>query len=245
MKPKVKICGVTNAEDGALALSLGADELGFVLAPSPRRIEPEALKALLDALRGEGRLPSFRAIGVFVNERTDAMRDIIAYCGLDAAQVHGDETPADCGAFGFPWYRALRIGSVADAGRLVHSGWGCPRILVDASPQSAIVAKQKAQPSAQTEVAYGGTGKSVGTWAALAARDLARDCGKEFFVAGGIGPRSVASAIWSLSPDGIDASSGIEERPGRKSREKLEALFAKIAEARNEREKEGAANAAR
>lgn len=245
MRPKVKICGITNAEDGALALSMGADELGFVIAPSPRRIGPEAVKAVLDALRGEGRLPSFRAIGVFVNEEAGAMRDIISYCGLDAAQVHGDETPAECSAFGFPWYRALRIGSVADAGRLVHAGWDCPRILADASPRSADAAPRKASPSAGDPMPYGGTGRSVGTWAALAARDLARSAGKEFFVAGGIGPRSVASVVWSLAPDGIDASSGVEERPGRKSRGKLEALFAELEKARGEREKEGAAHAAR
>ena len=53
MKIKVKICGITSVEDGALALALGADELGFVLAPSPRRMEPEALKFLLEGLRGD------------------------------------------------------------------------------------------------------------------------------------------------------------------------------------------------
>jgi phosphoribosylanthranilate isomerase len=230
MKLKVKICGITNARDGELALRCGADELGFVLAPSPRRIEPEALKALLEALRGEGRLPAFRAIGVFVNEETGAMRDILAHCGLDAAQVHGDESPGDCAAFDFPWYRALRIGSVADSGRLVGAGWDCPRILIDSSPQGA---------------AYGGTGKSVGTWAAIAAGALARKAGKEFFVAGGIGPGSVASAIHSLSPDGVDSSSGVEERPGKKSPEKLEALFREIARAGEAEETEGAEHAAR
>jgi len=232
MKIKVKICGITSVEDGALALALGADELGFVLAPSPRRMEPEALKFLLEGLRGDGSLPPFRAIGVFVNAGSGAMRDIIAFSGLDAAQVHGDESPSDCSAFDFPWYRALRIGSVADANRRVRSGWDCPRILVDSAPQSAIAA-------------YGGTGKSVGTWAALAARALAREAGKEFFVAGGIGPRSVASVVYSLSPDGIDVSSGVEERPGKKSREKLEALFRELARAREAREKEGTENAAR
>ena len=80
-----------------LALELGADELGFVLAPSPRRVEPEAV-------RGHARPSSearsdpagFRAVGVFVNEAPDAMRDIIAFAGLDVAQVHGDEAPSAC-----------------------------------------------------------------------------------------------------------------------------------------------------
>jgi phosphoribosylanthranilate isomerase len=212
MSLKVKICGITNAEDGKLALSLGADELGFVLAPSPRRVEPAVVKSILEAHRGDGRLPAFRAIGVFVNEEADTMRDILSFAGLDAAQIHGDETPEACAAFGFPWYRALRIASVADAHRLVPAGWDCSRLLVDSS----------------SRFFYGGTGSTVGIWAALAAHKLLRGLDKEFFMAGGLGPRNVASVIYSLSPDGIDISSGVEERPGKKSPDKLEALFSEI-----------------
>jgi phosphoribosylanthranilate isomerase len=212
MSLKVKICGITNAEDGLLALSLGADELGFVLAPSPRRVEPEALKSVLEALRGDGRARAFRAIGVFVNEEAGAMRDIVSYAGLDAAQVHGDETPTACAGFDFPWYRALRVGGVVDALRKASARWDCPRLLVDASSRSA----------------YGGTGSSVGALAALAARALTKGRGKEFFVAGGIRPENVARLVRALSPDGIDVSSGVEERPGRKSRTRLEALFGEI-----------------
>ena len=229
MRIKVKICGITNAEDGALSLAHGADELGFVFAPSPRRVAPEAVRAILEGLRGYGDLPGFRAVGVFVNEKAAAMRDIVSYCGLDAAQIHGDETASACAAFDFPWYRAFRIGSVADANRLVRSGWHCPRVLIDAAASGC----------------YGGTGKSVGTWAALAARAIARSSGQEFFVAGGIGPRSAASAICSLSPDGLDVSSGVEERPGKKSPEKLEALFEEIRRTAEAVEKEGAGHAAR
>jgi phosphoribosylanthranilate isomerase len=211
MSIKVKICGLTNLEDARLALACGADELGFVLAPSPRRVEPEAVRAIVEALKGEGRFVGFRAIGVFVNEEPDAMRGILSYASLDAAQVHGDETPETCSAFDFPWYRALRIASVAEALELAGAGWRCPRILVDASGS-----------------AYGGTGSSIGTWAALAARAVARDSGREYFVAGGVRPRNAASFVYSLSPDGIDVSSGVEEAPGRKSPEKLEALFRAI-----------------
>jgi phosphoribosylanthranilate isomerase len=227
VKLKVKICGITNAEDGLIALTQGADELGFVLAPSPRRVEPEVVKSILETLRSEGGAPGFRAIGIFVNEEERAMRDILSFVGLDAAQIHGDETSSACAAFGFPWYRALRIGSAADAHSLINAGWGCPRLLIDASSRSS----------------YGGTGSSIGTWAALAARKLARGLEKEFFVAGGIRPESVARVIRSLSPDGIDVSSGVEERPGKKSREKLKALFAEVG--RTMARTEGADNAAR
>lgn len=216
MNIKVKICGITNLEDADLALSLGADELGFVLAPSPRRVEPEAASAIVSALREKRRTPAFRAIGVFVNEKPNAMRDIISFAGLDAAQIHGDESPGTCAAFDFAWYRALRIDSANDALALASQGWDCPRLLVDAA----------------TRGSYGGTGNSVGTWAAIAAGAIARDRGKEYFVAGGISPRNVASFIHSIGPDGLDVSSGVEEVPGKKSREKLEALFRAIGQAK-------------
>jgi phosphoribosylanthranilate isomerase len=229
MKMKVKICGITNVEDARLALSLGAQELGFVLAPSPRRVEPDAVRAILEILKGEGQLPSFRAIGVFVNEDAGGMRDIVGFAGLDAAQIHGDELPSACAGFGFPWYRALRIASVADAQRLAPAGWACPRILVDAASQGS----------------YGGTGGTIGTWAALAAGAIVRERGKEYFVAGGVRPRNVASFIHSLKPDGLDVSSGVEEAPGKKSRDKLEALFREIHRAEEARSAEEAINAAR
>lgn len=212
MKTKVKICGITRLEDARAALELGADELGFILAPSSRRVEPEAVKAILETLKGESGPGSFRAIGVFVNERADAMRDIVAFAGLDFAQIHGDESPEDCNGFDFPWYRALRIGAVDDAHALVGSSWACPRLLVDAAVRGS----------------YGGTGSSIGIWAALAAGVLAREAGKEYYVAGGIKPRNAASFIHSLSPDGLDVSSGVEDAPGKKSRAKLEALFREI-----------------
>ena len=208
----MKICGITNAKDGELALSLGASELGFVLAPSPRRVEPEALRPIIESLRGSAKLPAFKAVGVFVNEKASAMRDIIDFAGLDLAQIHGDESPADCASFDFPWYKALRIGSVADAERLAGEDWSCRRILVDSLSRSG----------------YGGTGQSIDSRATLAARSLAQEKGKEFFVAGGINSGNVARFYYSFTPDGIDISSGVEESPGRKSKEKMEAFFAEL-----------------
>jgi phosphoribosylanthranilate isomerase len=179
---------------------------------------------MIAALKGNGRMPAFRAVGVFVNEGRGAMRDIVSFAGLDAAQIHGDENPSDCASFDFPWYRALRIASVADAQSLVAAGWDCPRILVDA----------RVQADAGTSGSYGGTGSSIGTWAAIAAGSLARELGKEYFVAGGIKARNVASFVHSLGPDGLDVSSGVEEAPGkalfRAKREAAESVAARETE---------------
>jgi phosphoribosylanthranilate isomerase len=235
MRIKVKICGITRLEDAKLALALGADEIGFILAPSPRRVEPETVRTILEALKGDGGLhssrptPSFGSVGVFVNETSDAMRDIMIFAGLDAAQIHGDETPETCAGFDFPWFRALRINGVDEANRLVGAQWRCPRLLVDSAARGM----------------GGGTGDTIGTWAALAAGALARGAGKGYFVAGGVRPRNVANFIHSLSPDGLDVSSGVEEAPGRKSAGKLEDLFREIGLAEAARGSEEVTHAAR
>ncbi|MDA8411798.1 MAG: hypothetical protein M0001_15605 [Treponema sp.] len=217
---KVKICGLTRFEDAWLALELGADELGFILAPSPRRIDPAALRELLSALRAQQSAAArpFRAVGVFVNESPDAMREIMAITTIDVAQVHGDETPEACSAFDFPWYRVVRPTSPDEAGLLCAAGWNCQRILAEASVRGA----------------YGGTGKGLAPELALAARASTRAAGKEFFLAGGLGPSNVADAILLVSPDGVDLSSGVEEAPGIKSAALLEALFAEVRRADRE-----------
>ncbi len=215
---KVKICGLTNYGDARAALELGADILGFVLAPSPRRIAPAEAARILARLRAEGLLAGREAVGVFVNEEPKAMAAAMAETGLDFAQIHGDESPADCAALGFPWYRALRIAAADEAARAVKAGWNCRRILVDALSPSG----------------YGGTGARIDEDAAIAARVAAKSAGKAFFLAGGITPHNVFDVVRSVSPDGIDLSSGVEEGPGKKSRDKLEVLFAEIRRAEKE-----------
>ncbi|MEI6386430.1 MAG: phosphoribosylanthranilate isomerase [Spirochaetota bacterium] len=217
----MKICGLTRLGDAQLALGLGADELGFVLAPSPRRVTPGLVKSILDALRDAGK--PFRAIGVFVNEAPSAMRDILAFTGLDAAQIHGDEEPATCAAFDFAWYRALRPGSAGAAAGTATSlmaSWTCPRILADAAVKGS----------------YGGTGTTLALPLALEARDATRAAGKQFFLAGGLGPANIAGVLAALQPggiEGIDASSGLEEAPGIKSPELLKAYFAEISKSQS------------
>jgi phosphoribosylanthranilate isomerase len=215
---KVKICGLTNYEDARLALELGADLIGFVLAASPRRVSPAGAGAIVARLRKEGRLEGRGTVGVFVNEDPAVMARAMEEAGLDAAQVHGDEGPADCAALGFPWYRALRIGSAEEARRKLAAPWPCARLLADARSASA----------------YGGTGEPIGLEASLAARDAARGQGKEFFLAGGIASHNVSGILRTIAPDGIDLSSGVEESPGRKSRERLERLFEELGRAAEE-----------
>lgn len=83
---RIKICGITNLEDALLAADLGADALGFIFAPSPRRIIPERAREIIS------RLPPFiNKVGVFKNEKISAVREIMQECMLDFVQFHGEE----------------------------------------------------------------------------------------------------------------------------------------------------------
>jgi phosphoribosylanthranilate isomerase len=98
----VKICGITNAEDANAAVEGGATALGFnFYKGSPRYIEPERAGEI--QTRG-----GVRRVGVFVNERPARIAEIAQVAGLDVAQLHGDETPADYPA-GVAIWKAARV----------------------------------------------------------------------------------------------------------------------------------------
>jgi phosphoribosylanthranilate isomerase len=99
----VKICGITNREDALAALEGGAAALGFNFYPgSPRYIAPEAAAAIAEGL------PIWKA-GIFVDEAPASIARTAAAVGLDIAQLHGRETPADYPA-GLRVWKAARIG---------------------------------------------------------------------------------------------------------------------------------------
>src|SRR5512139_4234867 len=89
---RVKICGLTNRDDALRAAACGADALGFVFYPgSPRWVSPEVVAPICADLP-----PFVTRVGLFVNEEPTRIRAVIAACGLDAVQLHGDEPPDDC-----------------------------------------------------------------------------------------------------------------------------------------------------
>ena len=88
----VKICGNTNLEDAKLAVDLGANALGFIFAPSPRRITP------IDASRIISQIdPNVETIGVFVNQPPSVVLASARRAGLSGVQLHGDEDPSSVG----------------------------------------------------------------------------------------------------------------------------------------------------
>ncbi|MFC1676492.1 phosphoribosylanthranilate isomerase [Planctomycetota bacterium] len=198
---KVKICGITNYEDAAAAIDMGADILGFnFYQQSPRYISPEKAAHIINML------PAFIDIAaVFVNAAIAQIQETISVCHLDWVQLHGEEDPQFCQSLRSLNVKTMKAIRVRDQNDIEGAeNFYTDAILLDAfSPQK-----------------YGGTGLTF-DW------NIIGHIGKRIFLAGGINPDNAAKAI-ELGVYGIDICSGIESSPGKKDHEKMKKLFENI-----------------
>jgi phosphoribosylanthranilate isomerase len=189
----LKICGITRFEDARHAIEHGATALGFVFWPrSPRYIEPARAADIIAGLPS-----SVTAVGVFVNESTDDLRTMAGVAGVRVVQLHGDEPPAYGTAVGLPIFRSMTLD---DAIAAIDSWPAETMLLLDAADRER----------------RGGTGQRV-DWRRAA--EIARL--RRVVLAGGLTPDNVAAAIASVSPCGVDVSSGVEAAPGIKDGNKV------------------------
>lgn len=198
---KIKICGLTNAQDALDAVELGADYLGFNFYPdSPRYLPPEDAKKLFEEIPSN--IPK---VGVFVNKDLQKVIDLAVELELDYLQFHGDERPEELNSLGRPWWKAFRLRSEADV--LEIPKFDCETILVDA----------------YSDKAYGGTGM-IAHWDLV---HKAKGYGKKIFLAGGLTPDNIQMAVATVKPFGVDVASGLEIKPGVKDRQKMEEFIRK------------------
>jgi phosphoribosylanthranilate isomerase len=180
----VKICGITNEDDALLAVALGADAVGFVIAPSVRQI---AVQKIYDITR---RLPSeILTVGVFRDELPQRVIELTQSAGLKAAQLHGHETPEDVQVVSQHIRTVIKAVSAGSSDAANAHGFGTRMILIDApAPGSGQVFDWKL------------AGEMPG--------------GLDIILAGGLTPENVASGIEQVAPWGVDVSSGVEASPG-------------------------------
>jgi len=207
VRTRVKICGITRAQDAGLAAAAGADAIGFVFWPrSPRAVTPAQAAAIWTA----GAL--IARVGVFVNESPATIGEIVREARLTAVQLHGDEQIEEYLSCGAPLIKAVSLSDAAS----VSAAAALPTnvtIMVDASDH----------------VRRGGTGQ-LANWAHAA--ELARM--RPIILAGGLNPANVPDAIREVRPWAIDVSSGVEISPGIKNAASLTALFGAIGTAMQE-----------
>ena len=199
MSVKVKICGITNADDAQAAVAAGADLLGFVFhEQSPRHVTVEQAAEIARTVP-----PFVLRVGLFVNAPTELVMEAMMRCGLQLLQFHGDETPEYCLQFGAMSMKAFPMTDAESLRALTDYP-------TDAWLLDAFVPGQR-----------GGTGHSF-NW------DLAVEAvkfGKPVFLAGGLTPENVADAVRKVQPCGVDVSSGVESAPGKKDHAKLRAFI--------------------
>ena len=189
---KVKICGITNLGDALCAQESGADFLGFVFAQSPRRIEPEKAKEIIENIS-----QSVKITALFVNEKKDVVDSVIATLGrVDLLQFHGEETPEYCGYFtDKKIIKAFRVKGEESISQ-IQGFTNADFVLLDG----------------YSEKVYGGTGRGFDL--ELAVKVKKYDI--PLFLSGGLNPDNVEKAILKVRPFCVDVSSGVEKSPGKK-----------------------------
>jgi phosphoribosylanthranilate isomerase len=207
----IKICGITTVDDACTATELGADLLGFIFyEKSPRHISPDTAAYITSAVRGIYGQQTPRFVGVFVNEAVRRIQALLERIGLDIAQLHGDEPPAQIHTLAPRAFKALRPRTQAQAEQAfdvyrhtLPDDTRLPQLLIDAYHPEQL----------------GGTGHradlQLARWLAGRARLL---------LAGGLTPDNVSAAVEQIHPWGVDVSSGVELRPGVKDPARVRAF---------------------
>jgi phosphoribosylanthranilate isomerase len=196
MTVRIKICGVTSADDAHAAADFGADMVGLnFYPPSPRYLELERARAVREAAG-----PRALVVGVFVNAARNFIEERIAALRLDMIQFHGDEDEAALRGWPLPVIRAIRV-RPGGAARAIAAA-GVDFVLLDTFHESL----------------YGGTGVAR-PLDELRGLDLSR-----VFISGGLNPENAGAAA-ALNPYALDVASGVESAPGVKDHTKLRSFI--------------------
>ena len=200
----IKICGITNLEDAVAAVAAGADALGFnFYTPSPRYITPQTAREIIEQLPD-----SVLKVGVFVNEESPKLvQNIANESGINALQLHGDESPDYCNELADQYLiKALAVSHDFDT--QVIERYQVDAIMLDTKHKTL----------------RGGTGR-VFDWS------IAQEVSKivpKLYLAGGLSPENVAEAIETVRPYAVDACSSLEDRPGIKNHDRLRAFVTAV-----------------
>jgi phosphoribosylanthranilate isomerase len=201
---QIKICGVTNANDAEACAELGASMIGLnFYAESPRYIEPEAARRIVEALPTR-----VCAVGVFVDASTREIRSIAELTGIRSVQLHGDTSAETCSELASE-FRVIRAFST-DTRFQPESTAAFPDcdVLVDAHHPDL----------------RGGTGQTCDWPSARATVRFTRF----LILSGGLNAQNVGRAIETVAPHAVDVCSGVESAPGMKDRRAIKDFIAAV-----------------
>jgi phosphoribosylanthranilate isomerase len=223
----IKICGNTNVQDAQAAVSAGANAIGFIFAPGPRRIAP------LDARNIVTVLPAtLQRVGVFVNETPERVREIAGRAKLTAVQLHGNESPDYVRGL-FRDQRALAVPPPHLAGRRQHDTRIFKVVTMDSGAEEKI-AQFTAEPDLVDGILLdscthvrGGSGQPF-DWQAAAPMVQRFEGKTRFIIAGGLSAANVGDAVRTLRPWGVDVVTSVERQPGIKDHPAVRAFVDQV-----------------
>ena len=197
-RTRIKICGITRAEDLRAAVDLGADALGFVFyPPSPRFLATGRAAQLVRAVP-----PFVTTVGLFVNAEPAMVHRVLESVPLQLLQFHGEEDAAYCGQFGLPYIKTARVRPGLDLVEYAASFPEASGLLLDAYIEG-----------------YGGGGQAF-DW-----NLIPRALPLPAILSGGLDARNIAAAISAVRPWAVDVSSGVESAKGIKDAAKIAAFI--------------------
>jgi phosphoribosylanthranilate isomerase len=212
MRTWIKFCGTTCLEDALLAIDAGADALGFIFAPSKRRITPEKAQQIIDKLP-----PEIEKIGVFHDAGARQISKIVRQVNLTGIQMHGEsDFPPEI----YSYLPLDRRDSLRKIKTLIVQDGFADRLDVGQAVPGVV--------DAWLLDSGAGSGQTF-DWRSA----LHRLGGRKgpFIIAGGLNPKNVGEAISIFNPWGVDVVSGVEREPGRKDPGKLKAFVAAVRQA--------------
>ncbi len=207
---RVKICGITQPQQSIAIASLGATALGFICVPhSPRYVTIAQIQTAITPIP-----PNIDKIGVFANTTISEISQVVTESGLTGVQLHGEETPEFCHQLRqflpqIEIIKAFRVHSLEHLQTTRNYTDYVDTLLLDAyHPQQ-----------------LGGTGQTL-DWYKL---NQEFSPSLPWFLAGGLTPDNILTALAQIKPNGIDLSSGVEHSPGYKNLDQVALLFERLA----------------
>lgn len=212
MRTWIKICGTTSLEDALSSIEAGADALGFIFAPSKRRVSTEQAQKIISQLPGK-----VERIGVFLDAGAMKIRQVVSEVDLTGIQMHGEgDFPAEVYSY-LPADRRDRLRKMKT-------------VIVQEAFEGRFDAYAAVSGTVDAWLFDSGAGSGQAfDW--QQARTKLADRQGRFIIAGGLTPENVGDAMRAFRPWGVDVVSGVEREPGRKDPEKLKAFVAAVRKA--------------
>lgn len=207
-RTRIKMCGLTREKDVVAGINADLDALGFIFyEKSPRNVEPDFVRSMV------AKMPPFvECVGVFVDYEREEVQEIVEYCGLSYAQLHGHENPKYC----------ERVERLVSPCRVIKAFRVSEKSQSDEfAPYAPVIHGYLLD--TYIKGSAGGTGKTF-DWNVIQRLNLQRPV----ILAGGLTPENVEDALSQVQPFGVDVNSGVEVEPGIKDHARINAFVRKV-----------------